>query len=194
MRSKRNGVTSRAAGSSIRASMGRRPSRPPESFEPFDGSMPMLPPWRPASPEEDFSYHSAHTRACERAAEDLRPIVAVAATSDEQEVLYAELVQGGLKGGRAWLRPLMLVKRGAGGSEGDSHGDSWLDMRATSDVFLPEHLVVTPDDTARTLVVMSVAASERDLLDRCIGSDDGFEDSRFILSDFVRKLDLRLGA
>jgi hypothetical protein len=151
----------------------------------------MLPPWRPASPEEDFGYHGARARARERAAEDVRPIVAVVAGKGHEEVLYAELVQSGLKGGRAWLRPLMLMKTtGPSGTNGEGHQDSWLDMRATSDVFLPERLVIKPDDAKRTLVAMSVAASETDLLERYIGSQDGFEKHNIILNDFVRKLDI----
>jgi hypothetical protein len=152
----------------------------------------MLPPWRPASPEEDFGYHGARARARERAAEEARPIVAVVASKGNEEVLYAELVQSGLKGGRAWLRPLMLMRTTglSGTNNGQGHQDSWLDMRATSDVFLPEHLVSKPDDAKRTLVAMSVAASEQDLLERYIGSQDGFDNIKFILSDFVRKLDI----
>lgn len=162
-------------------SLRSRPRREGDrDFQPFDGTQPLLPQWNPSSAEEAFQYHGARARARERAAEEMKPVVCVTAGDDEKDVLFAEIVKRGVQGDRVWLRPLMMRRRDA---------DSLLDMRATSDLVLPETFVQTPDDKDRIVVLMSVAAWEKDLLQRCISEEDGLDSRRQILTAFVNRLD-----
>eukprot|EP00737_Agarophyton_chilense_P001633 gb/GEZJ01001832.1/.p1 GENE.gb/GEZJ01001832.1/~~gb/GEZJ01001832.1/.p1 ORF type:complete len:151 (+),score=23.50 gb/GEZJ01001832.1/:35-487(+) len=77
------------------------------SFQPFDGSKPLLPPWRPSSLEDEFGYTAKRIESRQKAQPTLRRIVKV--EKKGFATMFAEVVQELDDGkGRIWLRPLLL--------------------------------------------------------------------------------------
>jgi hypothetical protein len=167
---------------------GRSGSTPgPERFAPFDGSRPLLPPFRPATPEAAFSYHGARVREREEAAgaaAAARRVVAVRGGGAGEGTLFAEVVQEeGLRDGLVWLRPLMLRNGSAGEAE-------WIDLRQTSDVFLERAGLddAAVDAETRTVLDIMLIAAEGDLWKRVVDLDDTHDLDRFrnVLSRFLQ--------
>lgn len=173
-------VAARGAGQHlIMLAFRSRPSRSDDKFESFDGSLPLLPPWRPSSPEEDFVYHGRRARAREQAAQSFRRIVSVSADGDTGDVLFAEVIQDTQKEGTMWVRPLLMRNQSK---------DTLLDMRGTIDILLPSSCVAEPDLETRTFVSMSVAASEHDFYNRFLGDDSEIQENCRLLNTFVQSL------
>lgn len=165
-------------------------------FEPFDGSLPLLPPFRPATPEADFARHGERVRGRERAAREAREARRVVSLLSGGDRLYAEMVQeAGVKDGKVWLRPLMLHVGEGGGRREDEERDGesyWMDLRQTSDVLLPKEAVcMEPVEPARKVVLdMTLAAAEKDLYKRVVDMDDGVDlrSHRAALAGFIQSL------
>lgn len=136
-----------------------------EDFQPFDGSTPLLPPWRPPSIEAEFSYSARHIVSRERPVPPAKKIVKV--ESGDLGTLFAEVVQEVTEGeGKLWLRPLLLDK----GDEG-----TFLDLRGGSDVFLQKECVRDVDEETKTRLHINLLATESDVLSRAV-SDERWND------------------
>lgn len=156
-------------------------ARPPPPSD--DGSLPpLLPPFRPATPEAELAPHVARVAGRERAGREAQAAKRVTAVSSTaMGTLFAEVVQGGLPHGNVWLRPLML--------KGPKGG--WRDLRQTSDCLLPESLLqdaISPE--TRTALKLHLIAAESDLMDRLVNDEREAENVTFrkILTDFVDSL------
>lgn len=160
----------------------KRPSNDKADFTPFDGSQPLLPPWRPPSLEADFTYSAR--RLVHRARHMEAPTRLVRLESPGYATLFARVVQNvtspdGTK--RVWLRPLLL----------DAPTGGFVDVRGGTDLVLPDHLI--SDDVQGemyTRVVANLAATEGDVEARAVNDDgDGIDTSaRTALMEFVRKV------
>lgn len=154
----------------------------PPRFAPFDGSRPLLPPFRPATPEAEITFHVSRVQKREKAGEAAKAANRVIAVpSATKGTLFAEVVQDDLPHGKVWLRPLMLL----------GEVDEWCDLRQTSDCFLPSTFLgdSIPSET-RTTLQLNMIAAESDLMDRLVNDErEGDNEAhRKILSDFLQSL------
>lgn len=182
----------------------RRPPHHPSHFQQFDGSMPLLPPWRPETLEQAFSYASARVhRPTSRDDAWSRHLVRLDCPG--HATLYAQVVQYSEKHGqidnpsdstdnrrtqKVWLRPLLLDAQ----EEMDSrttHTQGFLDLRGLSDLVVHSRFVTPIHDPAVALSVrLNLAATSADASTRAALDDDGTF-SRLAsdtLFDFVRRL------
>lgn len=169
------------------------------NFAPFDGSRPLLPPWRPDSLEQGFNYAASRIRSREpnysaaeadcnteqhSAQSEGFPLVRICHPRDGT-TLYAHRVQqtsgrGGGAGGvaRVWLRPLLL--------DGD---EGFVDVRGGADLVLDAS--VGAQEVASELatrVRVNLAATEAEVQARA-ALDDAFGGlAAQALLEFVRKL------
>lgn len=157
-------------------------------FRPFDGSMPLLPAWRPPTIEADFRYNAQRivSRESRAAAErQLKRIVKV--ESQGCGTLFAEVVQEvapkedaqGAKErvAKLWLRPLLL-----------DNEDTFMDLRGGSDLVLEAGRVVEVDGEMRTRVAVNLAATEGDVVSRTVSDERWKESTSNALLEFVRSL------
>lgn len=155
--------------------------RPPDEsdddvpFAQFDGSVPLLPPWRPPSAEAEFAVRA---KRVERRESVRSPRAIVRVDGAGGAALFAELVQrvGQDEGPeRVWLRPLLL-----NGTDG-----TFVDLRGGNDVLMPAEGIAVCDDETRTRVVMNTAATEGELADRCAQDERWTEAGAAALRLFV---------
>lgn len=157
-----------------------------KQFEPFDGSMPLLPPWRPPSVEADFAYNARRIVSRETGvAASPKKIVKV--ESDGCGTLFAELVQevggeevdGEYVAEKMWLRPLLL----------DSDvGGTFVDMRGGTDLVLEADKVSEVDAEMRTRVWINLAATESDVLERAVSDERWNENASKVLLVFLKSI------
>lgn len=146
-------------------------------FEPFDGSTPLLPPWRPPTLESDFSYNAQRIVSRESQAEQ-KKIVQV--KSPGYGTLIAELIQEieakeGTKQ-KFWLRPLLL----------DGEKEGFMDLRGGSDVFWEGGSVEEVAGEKRVRVEINLAATEGDVIGRVVRDDDWRESTSLALLTFMK--------
>jgi hypothetical protein len=95
--------------------------------------------------------------------------------------LYAEVVQTGIKGGRAWIRPLVFLTGSADGADAKSASE-WIDVRGCVDMFLPEEcLNPSPDAVVRARVAMTMAAFE-------FPHEEVIGEARSVVCEFVTRV------
>lgn len=155
----------------------------PPSFEPLyppGRPIPLLPPFRPTSPEDDFAFHATRVRKREAAAGPPTRVVAIAA---DHATLYAEVIRDAPAEGQMWLRPLMLREE----DDSDASCVEWVDLRATSDFFLPGDAVdgASVDAERKTVLDVMLAAGEGDLEKRVLGDEVESDVFRVLLADFL---------
>lgn len=141
------------------------------NFEPFDGSRPLLPPWRPEfqSLEEQFTYTSSklNKRFKHRKPDDtLDNLVKIQHLASHKTLFASVISTSSTHEHRIWLRPLLL----------DMHDGGFVDLRGTNDVLLDAgQLLVEKDVDAvtRTKLRVNLAATEPDALQRFVSDDNG---------------------
>eukprot|EP00177_Eucheuma_denticulatum_P001217 GFKZ01002196.1.p1 GENE.GFKZ01002196.1~~GFKZ01002196.1.p1 ORF type:complete len:204 (+),score=33.88 GFKZ01002196.1:182-793(+) len=162
------------------------PPPPDPPFSPFDGTLPLLPPWRPPSLESDFHYNA--TRIIHRESQPPSlPLVRV--VSPGFGTLFAQLVQrveGTREGGgvKFWLRPLLL-------DACEEIGGGFMDLRGGNDVFIDagEERVQRVAGEMRLRVEVNLAATESDCVGR-LGEDADVwaEGTQAVLMRFMKSL------
>lgn len=141
------------------------------NFEPFDGSRPLLPPWRPEfqSLEEQFTYTSSklNKRVKHRKPDDtLDNLVKIQHLASHKTLFASVISTSSTHEHRILLRPLLL----------DIHDGGFVDLRGTNDVLLnAEQLLVDKDVDAvtRTKLRVNLAATEPDALQRFVSDENG---------------------
>lgn len=148
------------------------------NFQPFDGSKPLLPPWRPESLEAEFIYSSRHVESHEKTAPTFRKIVKV--EGHGFATMFAEVVQevDNAKG-NMWLRPLLLTNR---------NKDTSMDLRGASDIVLEKKLVQNVDNETRLRICVNLMATEEDVVDRVLSDERWDEVSSRAVLMFMKKL------
>lgn len=152
----------------------------PSNFEPYDGSMPLLPAWRPSSLEQAFDYAASRVSHRERDMEEPAKVVRVVTT--DHATMFASVVQevegSPHRPARVWLRPLLL-----------DAADGFVDLRGVSDVVLDFKFVCDDvDQRTRTSVHVNLAATESDLSARIIADDPASGVASDALVNFLRRL------
>lgn len=167
-----------------------RHRRLPDDFQPFDGSVPLLPPWRPESLEQAFNYASMRVH---------RPVSSDDASSDRlvrlqcpgHATLYAHVLQYSDKqdsesqsSQKVWLRPLLLDAIDSDCSQG------FLDLRGVSDLVVHSRFVHSVDDPQVALSVkLNLAATHADTTARVALDDGAFSHvASDALFEFVKRM------
>lgn len=134
------------------------------NFEPFDGSTPLLPQWRPPSVEAEFNYSARRVVSRERVSKTpAKRLVKVA--NRGYGTLFAEVVQEIDEGeGKLWLRPLLL-------DSDDKDENTFVDLRGGSDLVLSKSRATELDDETKIRVTMNMVATESDLIDRALSDE-----------------------
>lgn len=142
-----------------------------KKFESFDGSQPLLPPWRPESLEQAFNH--ASSRISSRENPKIQPelpqtIISLKVTNSESKIttMFASVIQAVDHGDkhRVWLRPLLL----------DASVGGFVDLRGTSDLLLDQYLVGDKvDEITRMKLRVNLTATECDLYERTADVIDG---------------------
>lgn len=176
----------------------------PSQFQHFDGSVPLLPPWRPETIEQDFSYASARVHR-PPSHDDVWARNLVRLDCPGHATLYAHVVQyseGGNSGTspsnktdnhsvqKVWLRPLLLDAQEQTYTKATMKG--FVDLRGLSDLVVHSRFVAPIDDPAVALSIrLNLAATNEDVATRITLDDDDGTFSRLAsdtLFDFVRRL------
>jgi len=160
-----------------------------ERFEPFDGSMPLLPPWRPPTVEADFAFNAKRLISRESGLQARKENKIVKVESKGGGTLFAEVVQetvvandrdgSGNRQPKMWLRPLLL------NSEVEN---TFMDLRGGTDLVLEASKVSEIDSETRTRVTVNLAATEADALDRAVSDERWNESGSKALLVFMRSL------
>lgn len=148
-------------------------------FARFDGSKPLLPPWRPESLEAEFNYSARRVESRERGADRVhRKIVKVEKLGFA--TMFAEVVQEIDDGkGRIWLRPLLM----------DSHGqDGFVDLRGATDVVLEKTSVSDVDSETKLRLSVNLMATEEDVVGRVVSDENWDKVSTNAVLLFLKKL------
>lgn len=155
-----------------------RPDRN-QNFQPFDGSRPLLPPWRPPSIEAEFNHQADRISSREKSTtQSQKKIVKI--HSHGFGTLFAEVVQElGEEQEKVWLRPLLL--------DSDESATS-VDLRGGSDVVLERCQVEDVDSETSFRISVNLMATESDLLGRALSDDRWNEISSKAVMTFMRTL------
>lgn len=157
------------------------------NYKPFDGSRPLLPPWRPPTIEAEFRYNAQRIISREsRAAAQKQPKKIVKIESASHGTLFAEVVQeiepqsapekpNALK--KLWLRPLLL--------DGE---ETYMDLRGGNDLFLDAAKVTDISSETRTRVTVNLAVAEGDLIDRAVADERWKEATSAALIAFMKSI------
>lgn len=186
-----------------RRSNGSNRPHHPSQFQHFDGSVPLLPPWRPDTLEQDFTYASARVhRPASRDDAWTRNLVRLDCPG--HATLYAHVVQYSEKDNgvtsppgdtdsrrtqKVWLRPLLLDSQEQTETDADTNG--FLDLRGLSDLVVHSRFVAPIDDPVVALSIrLNLAATNPDVATRVTLDDDGTFSrvASDTLFDFVRRL------
>lgn len=154
-------------------------------YKPFDGTMPLLPPWHPPTIEADFRYNAQRIVSRE-AEEPLKKVVKI--ECEGHGTMFAEVVQEigpqsaregkQAKPRRVWLRPLLL-----------DHLDTFMDLRGGTDLVLDAAKVADVSNETRTRITANLAAIEGDMLSRQEASEWRWQDATSTaVINFVRDL------
>lgn len=181
-----------------------RPPHHPSQFQNFDGSVPLLPPWRPETLEQDFSYASARVHR-PSPHDDVWARNLVRLDCPGHATLYAHVVQYSEAGDpdaslsdstgnhgmqKVWLRPLLLDAQEQTYTKATMKG--FLDLRGLSDLVVHSRFVAPIDDPTVALSIrLNLAATNADVAARITLDDDDGTFSRLAsetLFDFVRRL------
>ncbi|KAI0560003.1 hypothetical protein FGB62_128g014 [Gracilaria domingensis] len=148
------------------------------SFHHFDGSKPLLPPWRPASLEDEFGYTASRIESREREKPSFRRIVKV--EKEGFATMFAEVVQEpNDERGRMWLRPLLL----------SSHlKDTAVDLRGATDVVLDKKCVSEVDSETRLRLSVNLIATEHDVVGRVLSDERWDEVGTNAVLSFMKRL------
>lgn len=143
----------------------------PKDFEKFDGSQPLLPPYRPESLEQTFSYTARQFKRRET------PVLDTVMLRGGASVLFANVIQNiAPKDGvsRVWLRPLIL-----------DNDTGFIDVRGANDLVLDADLVQAVAPELCTRLEVNLAATEAEFLSKCALDDQVCRVASSALVDFM---------